>query len=238
MIKSLKNTVLSITIILMTATSSLANPIESKNISQKKLLLAMVVYDEFELLDVFGPLEMFGLLHDKVEIVLIGLNSGNAQSSGGPTVVVDQTFDQLKKVDILLIPGGIGTRKGIYNDSLIQQIKALAEKSTYVGTICTGSALLAKTNLLNGKKATTNKYAFQWVANVNSNIHWVKEARWVEDDKYWTSSGVSAGIDMALAMIAKLYGREVATEIANMTEYHWNDDASQDVFAKKFGLTN
>lgn len=81
-------------------------------------------------------------------------------------------------------------------------------------SVCTGSALLAKTGMLDGKDATTNKRAYNWVIQQNSNIKWIKEARWVQDGNIYTSSGVSAGIDMALGFVADNFGIEKAEEIA------------------------
>lgn len=85
--------------------------------------------------------------------------------------------------------------------------------------MCTGSALLAKTGLLDNRKATSNKNALEWVRSVNENVHWLGQARWVVDEKYYTSSGISAGIDMALGFIADSFGDKRAREIANSIEY-------------------
>lgn len=105
-------------------------------------------------------------------------------------------------------------------------------QSKYCLTVCTGAALLAKTNLLNGRKATSNKRAFEWVKSVNSNIEWVNRARWVADGKFYTSSGISAGIDMALGFVADRFSLERAIEIAQSIEYVWNSDKNNDLFAK------
>ncbi|MDX7988028.1 DJ-1/PfpI family protein [Xenorhabdus sp. 12] len=238
-IKSIiKNTIV-LPLILLAPIPSLTSSYELKSLHQNPpevLTLGMVVYDEFELLDVFGPLEMFGLLRDKVNIVLIAEKLGSARSSAGPSVTINKTFEQVGNLDILLVPGGEGSLEEINNKALLDKIKTLSEKSTYVGTICTGSALLAKTDLLNGKKATSNKESFQWVTEQNRAVDWVREARWVEDGKYFTSSGVSAGTDMSLAMIAKIYGIDTAVSFAKMAEYEWNDNPHHDIFAKKYGL--
>jgi transcriptional regulator GlxA family with amidase domain len=90
--------------------------------------------------------------------------------------------------------------------------------------------------LLDGRRATTNKRAFKWVAEQSAKVNWVREARWVEDGKFATSSGVSAGIDMALAVMARLYGAETAEAIAIAMEYEWHRDANWDPFAKIHGL--
>jgi transcriptional regulator GlxA family with amidase domain len=98
--------------------------------------------------------------------------------------------------------------------------------------VCTGAALYAKAGLLDGRRATTNKQFFAVTCASGPNTKWVEEARWVEDGPMVTSSGVSAGMDMSLAVIAKLWGRPVAEQIGALTEYEWQTDAARDPFAK------
>jgi putative intracellular protease/amidase len=204
--------------------------------NDNKLLLGMVVFEGFQLLDTFGPLEMFGALKDKVDILMIGQQHGTVRSSAGPSVVIDRTFDEIETLDILMIPGGMGTRQEVNNQPFLDALKKLTEQTPHVASICTGAALLAKTGLIDGIKATTNKRAFKWATSQNDQVLWVKEARWVEDEKFFTSSGISAGTDMALALIEKLFGHDKAIEIANGAEYIWNEDSHYDPFAKLNGL--
>ena len=103
-------------------------------------------------------------------------------------------------------------------------------------SVCTGAALLARAGVLDERQATSNKAAFSWVVGQGPRVRWVKQARWVEDGKFWTSSGVSAGIDMALAVIAKLFGEKTGDELALATEYEWHRDAAWDPFARAHGL--
>ena len=103
-------------------------------------------------------------------------------------------------------------------------------------SVCTGSALLASAGLLENMKATTNKEAFAWTTSYGDKVNWQREARWVEDGKFFTSSGVSAGMDMSLALIARLLGQETAEKGANWAEYEWHKDANRDPFAKIHGL--
>jgi transcriptional regulator GlxA family with amidase domain len=208
------------------------------NPEPKKLRLGALLFEEFELLDVYGPLEMFGLLRDRVEIVMLGARPGAVRSNQGPRGWVDLALAESPPVDILLIPGGWGTRRGVEDPVLIQAIKDQAEAATWVATVCTGTALLARTGLLNGRKATTNKLAFKWVMSQGPEVNWVPEARWVEDGKFFTASGVSAGMDMALGLIEKLFGRETTLQVARWAEYTWNDDPAHDPFAKPAGLVD
>ena len=111
-----------------------------------------------------------------------------------------------------------------------------SDASALVTTVCTGSALLARTGRLDGIAATSNKAAFKWVMAQGPKVDWKAEARWVEDGKFMTSSGVSAGMDMALAAVQRLYGEAEAERVATRTEYDWKRDASWDPFAKIHGL--
>jgi putative intracellular protease/amidase len=208
----------------------------TKVLNDGKLILGMVVFDGFQLLDVFGPLDVFGSLRDKVTIIIIGEKGESVKSSAGPVLKLDYTFANVPKLDILMLPGGAGTRREVKNDAFVKTLKALAEAAPKVATICTGSAVLAKTGLLDGHKATTNKRAYAWATSQSDQVSWVPEARWVEDGKFFTSSGVSAGIDMALGLIANMFGKETAVKIANGAEYVWNDNPKSDPFAKMNGL--
>ncbi|MCF2501316.1 DJ-1/PfpI family protein [Dyadobacter chenhuakuii] len=218
--------------------TNLDKSMENSNAPNDKLILGMVVFDRFQLLDTFGPLEMFGSLKDKVTIVMIGQKQGLARSSAGPAVAIDYTFENAPKLDIVMIPGGGGTRVEVNNTHFVNALKMLAEQAPHVASICTGAAVLARTGLLDGKNATTNKRAFHWVETQGQQVNWVKKARWVEDGKYFTSSGISAGTDMSLALIAKLFGEDVAVGIANGAEYEWNKDSQHDPFAKLNGLVD
>jgi transcriptional regulator GlxA family with amidase domain len=198
----------------------------------------VVLFEGFELLDVFGPLEAWGMLAnmDQCKITTVAERSGAVTSAQGPKAIAEFSFSDCPHLDLMLIPGGIGTRNEISNKTLLDWLKVRAEKAEVVTTVCTGTAILAHTGLLDGRRATTNKRAFKWVAEQSAKVNWVREARWVEDGKFATSSGVSAGIDMALAVMARLYGAETAEAIAIAMEYEWHRDANWDPFAKIHGL--
>jgi transcriptional regulator GlxA family with amidase domain len=193
--------------------------------------LGVLLFDGFELLDVFGPLEMFGMRDDEFTIRLISEQEEIVASTQGPRSVIDDHFAADRSYDILLVPGGMGTRREVGNKSLLDWLARAAEHAEIVASVCTGSALLAKAGLLDGKRATTNKRAFDWVRSQGPKVAWQPQARWVEDGKFWTSSGVSAGTDMALALIARLCGIERAHEAADWAEYIWNEDSTDDPFA-------
>jgi transcriptional regulator GlxA family with amidase domain len=193
--------------------------------------IGAVLFEGFELLDFFGPLEMFSLMEGEARITVLAEKAGPIKSVGGPCAVAEATMAGAGGFDVLLIPGGIGTRREMNNPKFLAELKRLAGVSRIVATVCTGSFLLAKTGLLDGRKATSNKRVFQLVKSSAPKVDWVAQARWVEDGKYFTSSGVSAGMDMALAVIANLHGRGKSLEIASQAEYEWHEDASWDPFA-------
>ena len=111
-----------------------------------------------------------------------------------------------------------------------------AARADRVLAVCTGTILLGMTGLMDGKRATTNKLDFTSTVHLAPNVEWVKQARWVQDGKFYTSSGVSAGMDMALAVAADLFGVDKAKEMAEGSEYVWHDDPDWDPFAKLAGL--
>ena len=198
--------------------------------------LGVLLFPGFELLDVFGPAEMLGNLPGAVEVKMVAEKAGPVASAQGVSVVADYGFDGCPHLDLVLVPGGIGTRAEVENVVLLAFLKERAAAAEIAMTVCTGTALLARAGLLDGRRATTNKMFFHWVAEQGPQVHWVKAARWVEDGKFATSSGVSAGMDMALAVITRLAGADISSNIATATEYDWHRDASWDPFAKVHGL--
>jgi transcriptional regulator GlxA family with amidase domain len=199
--------------------------------------LAVVLFPEFELLDVFGPLEMFGALQGLVTIHTCAEKAGTVASAQGPQAVAEQDFRSAPACDLLLVPGGIGTRVEVENVALLDFLRRQSASAEVVMSVCTGAALLAAAGLLDGRRATTNKRVFAWVAAQGPRVRWVEQARWVEDGKFVTSSGVSAGMDMALAVISRLFGTALAEQIAFGTEYEWHRDPSWDPFARLNDLT-
>ena len=194
--------------------------------------LGAVLYPDFELLDYYGPLEMFGSTGHGLKIVTLAEQPGPVRSVQGPSTVAEFGFDTAPPLDLLLLPGGIGTVPQLENAAMLAFLRAQAARAELVMSVCSGSALLAKAGLLDGRRATSNKLFFSLATAQSDKVDWVTHARWVEDDRFVTSSGVSAGIDMALAVIARLYGRAHAEQVARMTEYEWQADAGRDPFSQ------
>ena len=196
------------------------------------LTLGVALYKDFELLDVYGPLEMFGSLGEDIRLVTIAEAAGPVASTQGPETVASESFASAPRLDLLLVPGGIGTVAELDNEAYLTFLRDRAPEAQVVMSVCSGSALLAKAGLLDGKRATSNKMFFSLATSQSNAVVWVESARWVADGKMVTSSGVSAGTDMALAVIATLFDEARADQIAAYTEYQWHKDADADPFVE------
>ncbi|HVN36727.1 MAG TPA: DJ-1/PfpI family protein [Myxococcota bacterium] len=194
--------------------------------------LGAVLYPQFELLDLYGPLEMFGALEKEIRIVTVAEKKGPVASTPGVETVARYDFDDCPRLDLVLVPGGIGTLPQLANEALLGFLRKRSASAELTMSVCSGSALLARAGLLDGRRATSNKMYFQVARSQSDKVRWVTAARWVEDGPFATSSGVSAGTDMALAVIAKLFGPARAEQVAIGTEYTWHRDADRDPFAQ------
>ena len=184
--------------------------------------VAILLFEEFETLDVFGPVEIFGVAKEDYTVSFYSETGGIVKNSHG--VAVDSLpLDRLMQgADIFLIPGGLGTRKIVNNEGLMAKIRTIANASKYVLTVCTGSGVLARTGLLDNRAATSNRKSFEWASNGRAEVKWDKHARWTVDGKYYTSAGVSAGMDMVLAFLSDRHGISYAEHWAVHIEYYWN----------------
>jgi len=196
-----------------------------------KLTVTTLLFEQFELLDVFGPLEMFGLLPDKYQLKLVSEQGGAISSSQGIKVLTDYSFQDIFLTDILIIPGGEGIKNEVNNSNLLAWLNKTAPNIQYICSVCTGAVILANAGLLEDCKATTNKKHYHWVTRYGKDIDWQPVARWVQDGTVFTSSGTAAGIDMSLALIAEQYSEEVARKVAIHAEYLWQNDPNDDPFA-------
>ena len=198
--------------------------------------LAALVFPGFETLDYFGPMEMLGGMGGETEIITVAQTSDPVPSVHGQRIMIDKTIDEKDDYDLLFIPGGDSALDAASDPALVDWIRTASGHAERVMAVCTGTVLLGMTGVLDGRRATTNKMDFKATVPLAPNVDWVKQARWVEDGKFFTSSGVSAGMDMALAVMADLYGIERANRIALGCEYEWHKDANRDPFAKLAGL--
>ncbi|KAE9362976.1 class I glutamine amidotransferase-like protein [Stipitochalara longipes BDJ] len=218
---------------------------------KRSFSIGYVVFPGWEPLDVFGPLEILFEMSFYYNMTLsviakevgpvatvppphnIGGPSGPYRNVGfllGPTITATHTFQDAPALDILIVPGGEGVvALEEANDTSAEDFVAsrLGELD-YLLSVCTGAAILAKSGVLNGKRATTNKGAWSQATSWGTNITWVPSARWVADGKVWTSSGVAAGLDMTYAFMKYVYGSDDLDPVMNSIEYaphtnpHWD----------------
>ena len=193
------------------------------------MIIDILLFDGFETLDAFGPAEIFGHAGG-IGLNYVSMDGGMVRSAQGADILTAKVSD-VQHNDMLLVPGGIGTRKLVGDKTFIECVRARAESVRLCASVCTGAVFLAAAGLLDNRRATTNKRAFDWVAPYGAGVKWVRSARWVVDGKFYTSSGVSAGMDMALGLVADVCGESEANRIAARIEYVWNSDSSTDPFS-------
>jgi transcriptional regulator GlxA family with amidase domain len=196
--------------------------------------ITTVLFNDFETLDVFGPIEIFGRLKEQFIPQFYSQNGGIITSSHNVQIITKAMSENKLENYILFIPGGVGTRDLVKKGEFINQLKLLSQKAEYIFTVCTGSVLFSKTGLMNNRKATSNKRSFFWAKNESPEVNWIKKARWIKDENIYSSSGVSAGMDMALGFISDLLGYEVAKKLSLEIEYEWHEDADWDPFCELY----
>lgn len=141
----------------------------------------ILLFDKFETLDVFGPVEILGRLPDIFKMNFISPNGGLVESSQNVRVDTNLYTSENDIEKILLVPGDCGTREKVNDNNFINFIKNISSQSKYIISICTGSALLAKTGILNRKRATSNKRAFNWVIEQGKDVLWARESRCINN---------------------------------------------------------
>jgi putative intracellular protease/amidase len=214
--------------------------------------VGILVFDDFEPLDVWGPVEAFSIARFigtaysdpppyPFETVLISARERgddhcaeppSVTSYNGPRVAPDMFRDEAldRDIDLLMIPGGMGLRWLLAPDEpdeldvLLDWTRAMDSRVQWMTSVCTGAALLAAAGLLDGLPAATNHQSFAWVTGFGPRVLWDNVSRWVDTGRYVTSAGVSAGTDMAFHLVARIAGRAVAEAAALAAEYDWRRD--------------
>lgn len=193
--------------------------------------ISIILFDGFELLDVFGPAELLNLVDDYT-LEFVSPTGEAVASSQGVQVLATASYNQLAAApDIILLPGGVGTRPLVQNTEFLSWLREVGQNASLVLSVCTGAAVLAAAGLLEGRAATTNKRAYAWATSYGKKVNWQPKARWVHEGKFWTSSGVAAGMDMSAAFIAHEQGTEVADAITRRIELTVSKDPHKDPFA-------
>ncbi|GAB5476082.1 MAG: DJ-1/PfpI family protein [Maribacter sp.] len=179
--------------------------------------IGILVYDGVNDLDAFGPRYIFKNIMG-TNVRTIALQPGNVTTVMDLNFQPDTTIDQVDSLDILVIPGGFrGTIENVYNEELLQWIREIDKTTQYTTSVCTGGWILGKTGLLKGKKATGNWFRAQEMLADNGATF--TNERYTQDGKYWTSAGVTAGMDMSLAILTELTGEDYAQAVMLDMEY-------------------
>lgn len=171
-----------------------------------------------QMLDVTGPMEVFSIAtrlgHASYEQSVVARNEAPLPASSGLRLVPDSGLKNVKEVDTLVIPGGEGTRQALQDEALIRWIQRTAQRSRRVTSVCTGAFLLAQAGLLDGRRATTHWSACHAMKRRFPKITVEEDPIFVRDGNVWTSAGVTAGMDLALALVEEDAGREAALAVA------------------------
>jgi transcriptional regulator GlxA family with amidase domain len=180
----------------------------------------LVVFDGVEELDFVGPWEVFtasSMLRDGADTaVTIAERPGPVRCSKGLRVLADHSFGDHSPLDVLLVPGGQGTRREVSNPILIDWIRRT--DATWITSVCTGALLLHEAGHARGRSVATH-HAFEDTLQARGDVTVVRDARYVVDGNLVTSQGVSAGIDMALWLVGRLHGREHARSVRRYIQY-------------------
>jgi len=191
--------------------------------------VGIVLFNDIEVLDFCGPFEVFSatrLNEEKrrdepspFEVFLIAETLPYVTTTGGMKVIPQYSFENCPRLDVLVVPGGWGTRKELNNPIMLEWLRCRAAEVETLTSVCTGSMLLGFAGLIDGLHATTHWRSLDWMQNSFPKVKVEYEQHVVVDGRVFTSAGISAGIDMALKVVARYYGEDVAQATALHMEY-------------------
>lgn len=198
--------------------------------------VAILLFDDVEVLDFAGPFEVFAVTDELggkqlFHTVTVAEAPGTLRARNGLKVVPDHTFESLPPAEILVVPGGLGTRPLLNKPSVLDWIRQRARHAEVLASVCTGSLVLARAGLLGGRAATTHYLRHDLLRELAPDAQVHEDRRFVVNEPaenrgiVATSAGISAGIDLSLHLVARLHGTAVAERTAQYMEYHWRNDA-------------
>jgi transcriptional regulator GlxA family with amidase domain len=195
----------------------------------KTRMVSIVIFDGVEVLDFCGPFEVFAVTGERqneapFQVVTVAEEMEPIMARGGLSINPSHTFDSCLHPEIVLVPGGMGTRREMNNQKMLGWLKDRAADAELVLSVCSGSLLLAKAGLLDGLSATTHHGAFEELRGVSSRFEIDNSKRFIDNGRVIVSAGISAGIDMSLYVVARLLGKEQALETATYMEYEWSSE--------------
>jgi transcriptional regulator GlxA family with amidase domain len=193
--------------------------------------VGILVFPNVEVLDFCGPFEVFSVTRlnedarreepSPFEVLLVAETAEPVKATGGLRVIPDVTTAACPPLDVLVVPGGWGTRTEIDNAALVAWIAERGKKVETLTSVCTGSMLLGKARLLDGRHATTHWRSLSRMREAFPTVTVEEKLHVVEDGNVLTSAGISAGIDMALRVVARYHGEDVARNTARNMEYRY-----------------
>jgi transcriptional regulator GlxA family with amidase domain len=184
--------------------------------------IGIVGFDDVEELDFAGPWEVFGMarkLRDQGDrLLLLAERDSPVRCAKLMRVLPDLTFAQTPKLDVLLVPGGVGTRREVKNEAMIDFLRRAGAPARWVTSVCTGSLLLHEAGFARGKRVTTH-WTFIEQLRDRGEVTVLESERYVVDGNLVTAAGVSAGIDMALWLAGQIWGEDFARKVQKQIEY-------------------
>jgi len=187
--------------------------------------VAILLFDEIEVLDFAGPFEVFAVTDELADyslfrVVTVAPQKRAIRARNGLSVNPDHSFADCPRPDLLVVPGGLGTRALLKDQPVLDWIKAINATAEIVASVCTGSIVLGRAGLLDGLKATTHHECFDLLREHAPRTTVVETDRFLDNGRILTAAGISAGIDMSLHLVARLHGAKVAEKTARYMEYH------------------
>lgn len=204
---------------------------QNQNESQNRLpvTVGILIFNEVEVLEVAGPFEVFSVTRLNEErrqiepspfrVLLLGEKIDQVLAIGGLRLTPDVTFHNCPGLDLLIVPGGWGTRKEIRNVNLLNWIANRAANTKLTASVCTGAGLLGRAGLLDGREATTHWRTFDFLQEAAPKAKIRKDVRFTLVEPIFTSAGISAGIDLALRIVSHFFGTEIGMATARQMEY-------------------
>ena len=195
--------------------------------------VGIVVFEDIEVLDFSGPFEVFAATRldearrrqepSPFEVLLVAENHAPVVTAGGMQVIPHHSFASCPRLDILVVPGGWGTRRERDNPAILAWLRLRAPEVEILASVCTGAMILGAAGLLDGRRATTHWRSLDWLRDSFPAVTVVHDEHVVEDGHIFTSAGISAGIDLALKVVARYHGETVARATARHIEYPYPD---------------
>lgn len=191
--------------------------------------VAILIFDDVEVLDFCGPFEVFSVAgrsrnQPAFDVFTVALEARPILTRGGLSVLPKYALQAAPPAEIVLVPGGLGTRPLLENPILLEWLRVISNRSELLLSVCTGALLLGRAGLLDGLRATTHPAGLELLRTLAPKAQIEPEKRFIDNGRIIVSGGISAGIDMSLYVVGRLLGQETARETAAYMEYRWQPD--------------